>query len=85
MAGSTIRTWLTDFTQRNGLKHVTPHGLRHTNITLQIDNGVDIKTVSARARHQKVQTTLDIYTHRTARADKQAASIIDKILTINNG
>ncbi|MCL2675078.1 MAG: site-specific integrase [Firmicutes bacterium] len=84
MASSTVREWLIAFEQKNGLKHVTPHGLRHTNITLQIDNGVDVKTVSARARHAKVQTTLDVYMHRTARADKQAANIIDKVLTLQN-
>lgn len=81
MSGSTIRAWLVDFQQKNNLKHVTPHGLRHTNITLQIANGVDIKTVSTRARHSNIQTTLNIYAHPTTQADKNAASIIDKFLS----
>lgn len=80
MAGSTIYNWLKGFVTKNGLKKVTPHGLRHTNITMQIANGVDIKTVSARAGHRDITTTLNIYTHNTHEADKQAANVINNLL-----
>jgi len=82
MAGSTIAGWLSDFQVKNNLKRVTPHGLRHTNITMLISNGVDVKTVSARVGHADVQTTLNVYTHYTSEADRQAANITDKLLKI---
>ena len=82
MSGGTIANWLKEFERKNGLKNVTPHGLRHSNITLLIASGVDAKTVSARAGHSDVQTTLNIYTHYTKDADRQAADIIDKLLHV---
>lgn len=80
MAGATTFRWLREFEQKNGLKEVTPHGLRHTNITLQIINGMDMKTVSARAGHSNVNTTMNIYSHYTSEADKQASKLISNVL-----
>ena len=82
MNGTTLAHWLREWEEKNGLKKVTPHGLRHTNITMQIANGVDIKTVSARAGHNDIQTTLNIYSHYSAEADKKATDTIDKLLKI---
>lgn len=79
MAGSTIADWLKQFEQQNGLKHVTPHGLRHTHITTLIKNGIDVRTVSGRVGHANVTTTLDIYSHFTKEADRQAANKLDEL------
>ena len=80
MSNATISNWLKKFELDNNLKHVTLHGLRHTNITMQITNGVDIKTVSARVGHSDIQTTLNIYSHYTKESDKKASDLIDKII-----
>ncbi len=80
MANSTIAIWLKKFQSENNLKRVTLHGLRHTNITMQIVNGVDIKTVSARAGHSDIQTTLNIYSHHTNESDKYASDMIENLL-----
>ena len=80
MSNQTISNWLKEFEIKNNLKRVTLHGLRHTNITMQITNGVDIKTVSVRAGHNDIQTTLNIYSHYTAESDKKASDVIDKLL-----
>ncbi|MCL2675380.1 MAG: site-specific integrase [Firmicutes bacterium] len=82
MAGTTVAVWLREFEIKNDLPFVTPHGLRHTNITMLIANGVDVKTVSARVGHADIQTTLNIYTHYTSEADRQAANITEKLLRI---
>ena len=79
MCGSTLAEWLKQWEIKHGLKIVTPHGLRHTNITMQIANGIDVKTVSARAGHSDIHTTLNIYTHYVSEADKQAANKIDEL------
>jgi integrase len=57
----TINKWLSKFIERHGLPRITPHSLRHTNITLLITGGVDIRTVAAKAGHSRPTTTLNIY------------------------
>lgn len=82
MNGSTLADWLRAFEIKHSLKRVTPHGCRHSSITLQIANGVDVKTVSARAGHSDIQTTLNIYSHYTKEADRHAAETIDRLLKV---
>ena len=82
MCGFTLADWLKNFEIKHSLKKVTPHGLRHSAVTLLIANGVDVKTVSARAGHADIQTTLNIYSHYTKEADRQAAEAIDKLLKV---
>lgn len=82
MCGSTLANWLKAFEIKHSLKRVTPHGYRHSSITLQIANGIDVKTVSARAGHADIQTTLNIYSHYTKEADRQAAETIDRLLKV---
>ena len=61
------------------MPHITVHGLRHTNASLMIANGTDIKTVSKRLGHANVTTTGNIYTHAIKSADELAA---DKLTDI---
>lgn len=71
--------WLRKVLNRCNLPRVTLHSIRHTNITLQIVNGVDIRTVSARAGHSKTSTTTDIYSHFIPASDGHACTVIDNI------
>ena len=48
-----------------GLEHLRFHDLRHTFATLALQNGVDIKTVSAMLGHYDAGFTLRTYTHTT--------------------
>ena len=84
MCGNTLAGWLKEWEKANGLKQVTPHGLRHTNITYQIMNDIDIKTVSARAGHADIQTTLNIYSHFVHEADRRAANKINELFDTKN-
>ena len=58
---------------------VTVHGLRHTNATLLIYNGTNIKTVSDRLGHADVSTTGNIYAHAIKTADEMAAEALEDI------
>jgi integrase len=78
---ATINAWLDKLIKENDLPRVTPHSLRHTFCTLLIANGVDIRTVSAKAGHSRTSTTLDIYTHAVKEADELATQVLDDILT----
>ncbi len=80
MANSTISKWLSKFEELKNIKHVTLHGLRHTNITMLITNGTDVKTVSARVGHNNPQTTLKIYSHYTKESDSKASELIDNLI-----
>ncbi len=71
--------WLKVLLDKADLPQVTLHSLRHSNITMQLVSGVDIKTVSARAGHARASTTSDIYSHYLQQPDYQASQIIDNI------
>jgi integrase len=57
------------------------HGLRHTGISLALQAGVPINTVSERAGHHKPGFTLDRYGHVLRGADEQAAEAMGKLLS----
>ncbi|MDR3052412.1 MAG: tyrosine-type recombinase/integrase [Coriobacteriales bacterium] len=57
------------------------HELRHTQATLLIANGVDVKTVQERLGHARASTTLDFYAHADEERDRQAASLFSDILS----
>ena len=77
----TITSWFEKFIKRHGFPHVTLHSLRHTNATLMIAEGVDVKTVSKRLGHANTSTTLNIYTHALQSRDREAAEKLDRVLS----
>ncbi len=54
------------------------HDLRHTFATMALENGMDVKTLSATIGHVSAATTLDIYSHMTDTMQIQAAVSIDR-------
>ena len=50
------------------LRHASPHWLRHTSLTRQVQAGMQLAEVKANARHSKMDTTmLYVHTERDAR------------------
>ena len=64
--------------ERADCKRVRFHDLRHTFATLALENGMDVKTLSAMLGHVSAATTLDIYTHITDDMQRAAAENIDR-------
>ena len=64
--------------ERAGCKQIRFHDLRHTFATMALENGMDIKTLSAMLGHVSAATTLDIYTHITSDMLSEAAAKIDR-------
>ena len=74
---------------RDGVAHVRgkdyvglcPHALRHTQATLLISEGADVKTVQSRLGHSSPDVTLSIYSHVVASKDREAADEFESLLS----
>ena len=64
--------------ERSSCKKIRFHDLRHTFATMALENGMDIKTLSAMIGHISAETTLNIYSHITDIMKQQAAVRIDR-------
>jgi integrase len=70
--------------QREALRFpaISPHSLRHTNASLLIASGANLRTVAARLGHAQTSTTGNIYAHAIKTADALASdSLEDRLLT----
>ncbi|MGN0452086.1 MAG: tyrosine-type recombinase/integrase, partial [Acutalibacteraceae bacterium] len=76
----TVSKWFSAFIKKNNLPPIHLHSLRHTNATLLIASGADLRTVSKRLGHSNMTTTSNIYTHAIKSADERAAELLGDIL-----
>ena len=63
-------------------KNIRWHDLRHTNATLLLEGGANMKTVQERLGHSLMQTTSDTYAHVTEKMNREATSIITNMLAV---
>ena len=63
--------------QKAGLPEMRFHDLRHTSISLLLENGIPLNTVQKRAGHSKPSVTADIYGHVMSGSQNQAAENIE--------
>ena len=66
--------------KENNLAPITLYGLRHTNATILIANGVSIRDVSAHLGHAQTSTTMDIYAHALKDAEEKTAAAFDQAM-----
>ena len=66
-----------------GLKRITFHGLRHTNVTLMISKGIQSQIISRKVGHSSVQITDRIYSHFFEDEFKEVANVMDDVLSLN--
>ncbi|HAG12059.1 MAG TPA: site-specific integrase [Desulfotomaculum sp.] len=78
---TTPTSWFRKFRRRHNLPEVKFHGLRHTNASLLIGQGVDIQTVAKRLGHTKATTTTNIYSHFLRRPDREAADKLQNLFS----
>lgn len=76
--------WFRTFLKKHKLRYIRFHDLRHTSATLLISQGVHAKIISERLGHANIGTTMNIYGHVIAKADKDAANKFDAMLPFNN-
>ena len=80
MSLDTIGWYMGKLSKKHNLKKVHPHALRHSNASILVASGQDIKTVSHRLGHANVSTTMNIYTHFIKAADAKASDSLENIL-----
>ena len=68
--------------KKAGLPDIHFHDLRHTAATLMLLNGIPLIVVSRRLGHSKPSVTLDIYGHYLPGMQKEAAAMIDELVTL---
>jgi len=76
---NTMSSRFKNFIAKSDLPDISLHSLRHTNATLMIMNGTNIKTVSSRLGHSATSITGDIYVHAIKTADEIAADTLNEI------
>ena len=80
MHPQSVKCFLDRFSKRHGFPHLHAHAFRHTQATLLIASGSDIVSVSKRLGHADTTTTMNIYAHAIAQADRQSANTINSLL-----
>lgn len=62
-------------------ENATPHGLRHTAASILISNNMDARSVAGVLGHANPTTTLNIYSYFFKSKTREAADIMENILT----
>ena len=68
------------FLKRHNLPAIRFHDLRHLAATLLIHEGLNVRAVAGRMGHANPDVTMRVYAHALRSADKQAASIMEKLI-----
>lgn len=76
---NSIGSWFADFQDRNKIRKIRFHDLRHTHATILLYAGVDIKTISKRLGHSNIGITMDTYTDVLKELDVSASQKLDEI------
>jgi integrase len=67
--------------KKAGLPDIRFHDLRHTAASIMLNNGIPVIIVSRILGHAKPSTTMDIYGHLIPGKQKEAASLMGRVLT----
>lgn len=59
---------------------ITFHDLRHTQASLMLDAGADLKVIQARLGHAKFETTANLYAHLLQGAQAEATNKLDELM-----
>ena len=80
MSNGTPYKFLTKFLKEYNIKRVNVHSMRHTNATLLINNGTNIKAVQGLLGHSTAVTTMNIYAHEIQAAEAAASAALGEII-----
>jgi len=58
----------------------TPHSLRHAFATIMLEEGVPMRVVSEQMGHSSTRITEQVYSHVTARLQREAGAAVERVL-----
>jgi integrase len=64
--------------RRAGVRHITPHSLRHFNGSFLLDQGEDMGYVQDHLGHSTIGMTMDVYRHKFKKQNQRAAEKLGK-------
>ena len=70
---------MTKATKAAGVKKIRVHDIRHSHASLLIEMGFSPLLIAERLGHEKVQTTLEIYSHLYPNKQNEVADKLDEI------
>ncbi len=79
----TIRNWLYQLCDKLDIKRKSPHKLRKTYVSIQLDNGIDKRLVQDVAGHTQISTSERNY-HRNRKSDQRKEEILSEIPEFKN-
>ena len=68
------------FVKRNNLRKIRLHDLRHTNATIMLLSGTNMKVVSERLGHSNIEISMNRYSHILEEMDKEASKNLSDLL-----
>lgn len=78
---TTPTTWWKRFTDRNSIRYIRLHDLRHTSVTFLIAQKEHVKVISERLGHSKIGVTMDQYGHVLKSAERSAGDSFESLFT----
>ncbi len=69
--------------EKAGLRKIKLHELRHTNITILLENGASVRDTSEWAGHSNTSTTLNVYNHVLSASRTRLSTMIDELIPAN--
>ncbi|MCI7222952.1 site-specific integrase [Fusobacterium sp.] len=66
------------YSKKIGLDPIRIHDLRHSHASFLINNNVNILAISKRLGHEKIETTLNIYSHLYTESQEYMISVLNK-------
>lgn len=75
-----ISRYFSDLLQKNGLRRIRFHDLRHSCATLLLENGATLKQVQEWLGHHSYVVTADTYGHVLAESKREMADTMSKLL-----
>lgn len=73
--------WWSSWRDSHGFQGLKVHELRHTQATMLLANGVDVKTVQTRLGHADASLTLNTYAHAVKENDRKAGDLIGDLFS----